>query len=954
MSPLPALVALCALPALAAEVRFVPEPVEAVQGQPLVLKGRFEPPGQVQRARVRLRLQGEAVFAPVDLVLVDEKTDTWEAHIDGNDVATPGLEYFVVAQLKSGKAAPVLGSNHEPVILPVVTAAPQEVNPLETAEERELRTGERAGGSTLGGTSLRRTRPQAADLRVEDVSATSTTALAEDFRVFAAEDATAIAATYAQSVRTAPAIITVISRARIEESGARSLLDILKEVPGFEVSRSIFGFDEVSIRGIRTDPEILLLVDGHRVANLYDGRNPWAVPADIIERVEVIRGPGSALYGTGAFLGVVNVVTREHEFVRARAGMSLLKPSPALFTDGRYGLPRADNVKLYDPAHRGDILVENDLGAAGLFAPEASLSGGVNRFGLRAFGSGYARVSRGQRSLVATDAASDTGLLRDPLTMQTDSREARAAFSGKVDYAPPFLRGGHGFARTFFQYEDRGPYFGVYDTLGPRSQLAWILGTLDTGYAQPFGDGGEVLGRLYADGHMVDRRLQFSPDGFSTNDRNGDGQREVFPQGVLARTTYLTNALGAEGRLVLPALFRHRLATGVQLELDAMPFYRFTLNRDGKGAYLDSLVRPQDIAQPQDGAWRITAAAFAQDEWRVTDRLFATVGMRVNTIHDFVADSYKNGARWAEGFRADPWHAIPWDPRTHITPRAAVVFEPIDDLAFKALYGAAFRAPTFEEKYDQTSSSYADFSPGVFKGSTRLEPEYIHTAEMGADYATTLGAFRYRVAANGFYSFIGNSIDRIDQSGTQEEIANRGFRHITGVEGEGRIEFAPRTYVYANVSWFRGWFVEPDPQAAPRLDWLRPLTYVDSVRGFPNTPEKTDISYLTVVPQARANVGASVELFELVDLHADLRLGAERRNNVRSTLERLRVFRIPAYVVVNAGFRTRPILGWFGLEGNLYNALDQDYRDDVPRPDRVKELLPRDGMTALLGVYLQH
>ena len=65
-----------------------------------------------------------------------------------------------------------------------------------------------------------------------------------------------------------------------------------------------------------------------------------------------------------------------------------------------------------------------------------------------------------------------------------------------------------------------------------------------------------------------------------------------------------------------------------------------------------------------------------------------------------------------------------------------------------------------------------------------------------------------------------------------------------------------------------------------------------------------------------------------------VRLGSERRNNVRSTLEKLRTYKIPAYALLNAGVRTRPLLGWFGLEANVYNVLDYDYRDDVPRRRR--------------------
>ena len=105
-----------------------------------------------------------------------------------------------------------------------------------------------------------------------------------------------------------------------------------------------------------------------------------------------------------------------------------------------------------------------------------------------------------------------------------------------------------------------------------------------------------------------------------SNQTNGDGQPERFRYGVRARNIYLTNAAGTEGRVLLPQFFRNRLAVGVQAEANVMPFYSFTLNRDSQGVPLATFQRPNDIEQRQNRAWRINAAFFLQDEWRVTDR----------------------------------------------------------------------------------------------------------------------------------------------------------------------------------------------------------------------------------------------------------------------------------------------------------------------------------------------
>ena len=102
--------------------------------------------------------------------------------------------------------------------------------------------------------------------------------------------------------------------------------DVLDVIPGLTVSRDVQGFHRIAVRGLRTDAEVLFLLNGHRLNSFYDGRALMNLPIENVERIEVIRGPGSALYGTGAFLGVVNIVTvSEEQTVRGRFGRRLLR-----------------------------------------------------------------------------------------------------------------------------------------------------------------------------------------------------------------------------------------------------------------------------------------------------------------------------------------------------------------------------------------------------------------------------------------------------------------------------------------------------------------------------------------------------------------------------------------------------------------------------------------------------
>jgi len=125
------------------------------------------------------------------------------------------------------------------------------------------------------------------------------------------------ASKYEQKVTEAPARINIITSKEIERHGYRTLADILRSVPGFYTTYDR-NFDYTGIRGFGVpgdyDTRILMVVDGHRInENIYDSSNinqGFVVDMDLIERVEVVRGPASSLYGSSAFFGVINVITK--------------------------------------------------------------------------------------------------------------------------------------------------------------------------------------------------------------------------------------------------------------------------------------------------------------------------------------------------------------------------------------------------------------------------------------------------------------------------------------------------------------------------------------------------------------------------------------------------------------------------------------------------------------------
>jgi outer membrane receptor for ferrienterochelin and colicins len=125
------------------------------------------------------------------------------------------------------------------------------------------------------------------------------------------------ASRYVQKAARAPSSVTVITTEEIARSGARTLGDVLNNVRGLFVANDR-NYLYLGVRGFQRpndyNTRVLVLIDGHRMNdNIYDlgavGRESM-VDVDLIDRVEVIRGPSSSLYGSSAFFGVINVMTK--------------------------------------------------------------------------------------------------------------------------------------------------------------------------------------------------------------------------------------------------------------------------------------------------------------------------------------------------------------------------------------------------------------------------------------------------------------------------------------------------------------------------------------------------------------------------------------------------------------------------------------------------------------------
>jgi outer membrane receptor for ferrienterochelin and colicins len=136
--------------------------------------------------------------------------------------------------------------------------------------------------------------------------------------VYSAEDVVVVTASgFEQSVKQAPASISVITREELENKPFRDLTDALRDIPGVTITGGK-GSTDISIRGMGAK-YTLILIDGKRQSSRETRPNSdspgieqgWIPPLSAIERIEVIRGPMSSLYGSDAMGGVINIITRK-------------------------------------------------------------------------------------------------------------------------------------------------------------------------------------------------------------------------------------------------------------------------------------------------------------------------------------------------------------------------------------------------------------------------------------------------------------------------------------------------------------------------------------------------------------------------------------------------------------------------------------------------------------------
>jgi outer membrane receptor for ferrienterochelin and colicins len=332
------------------------------------------------------------------------------------------------------------------------------------------------------------------------------------------------ASKYLQKVTKAPSSVSIITSNEIRQYGYRTLAEILRSVRGVYVTYDR-NYTYIGDRGLMRpgdyNSRILLVVDGHRMNepiydSMYIGRE-FPIDVDLIDRVEVIRGPSSSIYGTSAFFAVINVITKRPSAVKGAEVSGMLSSFGT--EDGRltYGHKFKNGI---------DMLLSSSLyGSAGqfLFFPEFD------------------------------SPATHAGIARN-----CDYEQSEQLFT-KITYGDFTVLGAFG---SRLKGIPTGSYGTVFNDR--RNRTIDNRGFLDVAYEHSFADGLDLTARVYYDQYGYDGHYVYDE---STTDT-------PFP--VVNNDLIDAKWVGAEFKLT-KKLANHKLTAGSELRDD---FHAYQGNYD--------------------------------------------------------------------------------------------------------------------------------------------------------------------------------------------------------------------------------------------------------------------------------------------------------------------------------------------------------------------------------------
>jgi len=565
---------------------------------------------------------------------------------------------------------------------------------------------------------------------------------------FGDEEFISIATGIAQPLSKAPAVASVITSKDISQIGATDIDDILETVPGLHVSRNVGYTPIYSFRGIHTtaNPQVLMLINGIPITNLFHGdRNlAWGgMPVEAISRIEIIRGPGSAIYGADAFAGVINIMTKtSSEVSGTSAGL-------------RYGTSNSKSLWLQS-------------------------GGAVAGLGYMAIIEGHKtngsseKITSDSQSILDFLSSTNASLAPGGINLEGEAIDTRL----ELTYNNFTFRAGSQIRNNV------GLGAGLAQSLDPRGQVASKRYNADLNYDNNSftkNIGIKATVSYLQTSQEVDDDLILFPAGSTGSPLNPF----PYPDGIIGNPEIYEHHYRANFLSTFRGINRHELMTGAGYYFGEI--YKI---KEEKNFGIDPttglpIIPGSPLVNVSDTPYtflneneRENSHIFIQDVWHLADDWELTTGLRFDHYSDF-------------GDTTNPRIALVWSARHNLT--------------VKALYGEAFRAPSFAETGEQANPA--------FLGNPDLEPETLKSYEFAFNYKPSydltldLNLFQYH------WKDIIQILPDIGGIGTSTA-QNAGEQEGYGLELEAVWKINSSLSVLSNYSWQKSEDEQNDTDAA--------------------------------------------------------------------------------------------------------------------------------------------
>ncbi len=627
------------------------------------------------------------------------------------------------------------------------------------------------------------------------------------------------------------AVTSIVTAEQIKSMGATELHEVLETVPGIHASLQSSTFDySYSLRGIRnaTNSELLMMVNGTRINTPFRGStmSHFELPLEAVERVEVIRGPGSALYGADAFAGVINIITKKAKDINGtrlgvRAGDANTQSGWGQYSTQWAGWDIATSLQYQHTDGDPDRIIKADAQTTAdkAFGTQASHAPGKYQ-GRYSTLDAHLNLQRKHWDIdFWSFSALDTG----------------TRVGGNLVLDPNGGSEGQQYLSDIrFSTED------------------WLKDIELTAHLSYLYDNFGAQGQLFAD----NAQLPLVNGNFSNNPRL---PKTLFPNGVISALGRIENIPAIELGSIYKGFDNHvlRLGTGFryeQISTREAKNYGTGVISDSppvvSGALTDVTNTPY-VYLPN--LHRAIFSGVLQDEWQFADNWQLTAGVRYDHYSDFGST---------------------------INPRAALVWDINKQITTKLLYGRAFRAPSFSEQANQNNP--------VLLGNKNLKPETINTLEWAIDYRPT-SALRTAVNIY-YYEIkdliaavpdVGKPSATFRNSGNQHGYGsefewnwqatedwsisgNYAWQRAINQQTHDRATYVPEHHIYVAVDWQ---FL-PKWQLQPQINWIS-----GRVPAITDNRQLRDYESVDITLRGK-------KLFEHLNVSASVRNLLDAKNNL--------------------------------------------------------------------------